>query len=189
MALESVGLLVLWSDEMRSHHAGQPHILYPLQSPPSRRAPSSPHSFSSLASSYPLLFICGGNCGGGLNPRAGGFRRYISAAREGRPSLVERARQQAPARQLAGQQPIMAPKAGRGKGRGGGGRGGDRRKKEEKGTGVVLRTTYTTYYLLSLHLLSRCMHARTYVHGEERTLVVLDTMDGRTRQTLCCRSQ
>jgi hypothetical protein len=61
----------------------------------------------------------------------------------------------------------MAPKAGRGKGRGGGGRGGDRRKKEEKGTGVVLRTTYTTYYLLSLHLLSRCMHARTYVHGED----------------------
>jgi hypothetical protein len=61
----------------------------------------------------------------------------------------------------------MAPKAGRGKGRGGGGRGGDRRKKEEKGTGVVLRTTYATYYLLSLHLLSRCMHARTYVHGED----------------------
>jgi hypothetical protein len=114
------------SDEMRSH-AGQPHILYPLQSPPSRRAPSSSHSFSSLARlllSSPLL--CGGNCGGGLNPRAGGFRRSISAALEGRPSLVERARQQAPARQAANNGPQGRAWQGQGRRR-------QRRRQEEEG--------------------------------------------------------
>jgi hypothetical protein len=160
MALESVGL-VLWSDEMRSHHAGQPHILYPLQSPPSRRAPSSPHSSSSLASSSPLL--CGGNCGGGggLNPRAGGvFRRYISAALEGRPSLVERARQQAPARQAANNGPQGRAWQGQGRRR-------QRRRQEEEG-----RERYGRCSAHHLHNLLPpqspppfSLYARTYVRA------------------------
>lgn len=164
MALESVGLVLVWSDEMRSH-AGQPHILYPLQSPPSRRAPSSPHSFSSLASS--LLSsprLCGGNCGGGgggLNPRAaGGFRRYISAALEGRPSLVERARQQAPARQPANNGPQGRAWQGQGRRR-------QRRRQEEEG-----RERYGRCSAHHLHNLLPpqspppfSLYARTYVRA------------------------